>query len=324
MITYTVDINPSASNLLTSVEGTVDPEWLSFTDVLTYTARQGSGTGEAVLSLNSVVLEAEEDGVWTPLTNIQWTAHTETDSDDPDVKKAFIEMRVPDETHLRLTYSYHVNSSMPNGITLANSATLEGHSDESGHDNTHIEVEDFDTSGESTFEEFHLIKIDQESGRPLSGAVFTVYTWDAVNHAWSPTEKTYTTDGEGKIVIKLFDEYDNGTRVYTKDTAYCIMETTAPPGYILPDNPRPFYFWFSEHENAPLNAPDDFMLSAADISTASYRIEAENQLMQDIPETGVYGTNLLSSCIALVTAGVGMGLLALRTVRKKKSYGAEA
>ncbi len=322
IINYTVDINPSAENLLTSTGGTVDPDWLSFTDELTYTARQGTGTGEAILSLNSVVLEKEENGVWVPLSNIQWTAHTENDPVDPNTKHAFIEMRVPDETHLRLTYSYHINSSMESGITLTNSATLEGHGDESGDENTHIEAEDFDTSGESTFEEFCLIKIDQENGQPLSGAVFTVYTWDAVNHEWTATAKTYTTDSFGKIIIKVIDTYDDETRVYQKDTAYCIMETAAPAGYILPENPRPFYFWFSEYESVPHVGPDDFMLTAADISTASYRVEAENQCIpDDIPNTGVFGVNLLSPFAALFAAGAGTVLLSLKVVKKKKTYG---
>ena len=275
-LTYTVDINPSAENLLTGVGGTDDPEWLTLRDVLTYTARQGSGTGEAILSLNSVQLEKEENGDWSELHNIQWTAHTETDSADPDVKKAFIEMQVPDSTHLRLTYIYQVNSSMAGGITLTNSATLEGHGDESSDENTHIQAKDFDTFGESSFEEFWLIKTDREDGRPLRNAVFTVYTWDDVSEKWSATPKTYTTNSDGKIIIRANDTYDNGTRVFETDTAYCIMETTAPPGYVLPENPPPFYFWFSKHYSAPQACPDDFMQTAADISTSSYRIEAKN------------------------------------------------
>lgn len=275
-LNYTVDINPSAENLLTGSGGTDDPEWLSLTDVLKYTARQGTGTGEAILSLSSVQLEKEENGVWSVLHNIQWTAHTETDSVDPNVKKAFIEMQVPDSTHLRLTYSYQVNSSMSSGITLTNSATLEGLGDESGNDNTHIKAEDFETYGESIIEEFWLIKTDQEDGRPLSNAVFTVYIWDAVNEKWSATPKTYTTNSDGKIIIRANDTYDDETRVFETDTAYCIMETTAPPGYILPEDPPPFYFWFSKYASAPNNAPSDFMQSAADISTSSNRIEAKN------------------------------------------------
>ncbi|SCX22829.1 hypothetical protein SAMN02910436_01724 [Ruminococcaceae bacterium P7] len=275
-LTYTVDINPSAENLLTGSGLIDDPEWLSLTDVLTYTARQGTGTGEAILSLNSVQLEKEENGVWSELHNIQWTAHTETDSVDPTVKHAFIKMQVPDSTHLRLTYSYQVNSSIADGITLTNSATLEGHGDESGNDSTHIKAEDFDTFGESSFEEFWLIKIDEQDGRPLPNAVFTVYTWDDVSEKWSATPKTYTTNSDGKIIIRANDTYDDEARVFETDTAYCIMETTAPPGYILPENPPPFYFWFSKNESAPHNAPSDFMQTAADISTSSYRIEAKN------------------------------------------------
>ena len=275
-LTYTVDINPSAENLLTGSGLIDDPEWLTLTDVLTYTARQGSGTGEAILSLNSVQLEKEENGDWSELHNIQWTAHTETDSVDPTVKHAFIKMQVPDSTHLRLTYSYQVNSSMSGGITLTNSATLEGHGEESSDENTHIGAEDFDTSGESSFEEFWLIKTDRENGRPLSDAVFTVYTWDAGNEKWSAPHKTYTTNSDGKIIIRANDTYDNGTSVFETDTAYCIMETTAPPGYILPENPDKFYFWFSKNDSAPHDAPDDFMQTAADISTSSYRIEAKN------------------------------------------------
>ena len=216
------------------------------------------------------------------LNNIQWTAHTKTDPVDPNVKKqAFIEMQIPDSTHLRLTYSYKINSSMASGITLTNSATLEGHGDESENDSTHIGDEDFETFGESTFEEFWLIKTDKDDGKPLPDAVFTVYTWDVDLKKWVATSKTYTTDSDGKFIIKVTDTYGNGTRVYEKDTAYCIMETTAPPGYILPENPSPFYFWFSKNASAPQNAPSDFMQSAADISTSSRRIEAENQRDHD-------------------------------------------
>ncbi len=321
MITYTVDINPAAENLLTSNEGTLDPDWLTFTDVLSYQAKQGTGTGEAILSLNSVVLEAENNGVWTPMPDIQWTAHTENDATDANVKNAYITMRIPDETHLRLTYSYHINSSMADGITLSNSATVEGHGDESGDDNTHISGEDFQTSGESTFEEFCLIKIDQENGTPLSGAVFTVYYWDADNNEWVATTKTYTTDSYGKIIIKVIDEYDDGTQVYNTDTAYCIIETCAPPGYILPAEPQPFYFWFSENYETPHNSPADFMLTAADISTSSRRVEAEN--MCEYVNTGIFNIRLLPSFAFLLIAGVGTTLICMK-ISRKKYYSFEA
>ena len=140
----------------------------------------------------------------------------------------------------------------------------------------------------------------------------------------TPTAKTYTTDSVGKIIIKVIDTYDDETRVYQKDTAYCIMETTAPPGYILPENPRPFYFWFSEYESIPHVGPDDFMLSAADISTSSQRIEAENQCIPNDVPTGVFGINLITSCVALLATGTGVVIIAVKVIKKKKIYGTKA
>ena len=94
---------------------------------------------------------------------------------------------------------------------------------------------------------------------------------------------------------------------------------------MLPENPRPYYYWFSEHAQHPQFAPDDFMLSAADISTSSYRIEAENQcISDDIPVTGVYGINPVASFAALIAAGTGAVLIAVRIVKKKRIYGTEA
>ena len=320
MMSYSVEINPAAENLLTSDGGTIDPDWLTLTDKLTYTAKSGSGTGEAVLNLNSVILEKEVNGVWTPMTDIQWTAHTEIDPTDSNMKNAYIEMTVPDETHLRLTYAYHINCSMEHGITITNKVTLEGHAQDTDTTTDPISIEDFETSGESTFEEFCLIKIDQENGMPLSDAVFTVYYWDADNNEWVATTKTYTTDEYGKIIIKIIDEYDDGTRVYNTDTAYCIIETCAPPGYILPAEPQPFYFWFSENYETPHNSPADFMLTAADISTSSRRIEAEN--MCEYVNTGIFDVYLLPSFVALLTAGVGITFFSMRIIRKKR-YGYE-
>ena len=325
-ITYTLIINPSAQNLLTHSENglDLDPEWLTLYDVLSYNARQGSGTGEAILALHSVKLEEMVNGVWTEIPNIHWVARTETDADDPDQKNAIIEMQIPDSKKLRLTYKYGIHCDMPDGISLTNVAKLYGDDEVITSTPTPIDAMDFDTYGESTYKEFCLVKIDQKDGLPLSGAVFTVHIWDPQTNTWSATSKSYTTDHEGKIIIRLTDEYDDLTRVYAKDTAYCIIETTPPTGYMLPENPTPFYFWFSGNEVILQNAPLDFMQNAADVSTASYRIEAENlRLDEYIPNTGIFDIRLIPSFVALLVAGVGTCLLAMR-IRKKKYYGMEA
>ena len=61
------------------------------------------------------------------------------------------------------------------------------------------------------------------------------------------------------------------------------------------------------------------MLTAADVSTSSHRIEAENQCEPDyVTDTGVYGLQLLPSVAALLTAGVGTCLIALHVLKKRR------
>ena len=325
-ITYTLIINPSAQNLLSNNhvgETGLDPEWLTLYDVLSYNARQGTtATGEAILALHSVKLEEMVNGVWTEIQNVHWVARTEIDANDPDQRNAIIEMQVPDSKKLRLTYKYGIHCDMPDGISLTNEAKLYGDDEIVVIEEKPIDSKDFDTYGESSYKEFCLVKIDQKDGLPLSGAVFTVHVWDPQTNTWSPTSKSYTTDQDGKIIIRVTDVYDDLTHVYAKDTAYCIIETSPPSGYILLDNPSPFYFWFSENQTSPLYAPADFMQTASDISTSSRRIEAENtRLEDDIPNTGVFGINPLPSFVAVLITGASTFLLALRVIKKKR-YGA--
>ncbi len=78
-------------------------------------------------------------------------------------------------------------------------------------------------------------------------------------------------------------------------------------------------------ESAPQDRPDDFMLSAADISTSSKRIEAENQCIPDvIPNTGVFDVHLLPSFAALLFSGAGTVLLILMVIKNKRRYGAQS
>ncbi|MCF0151139.1 MAG: hypothetical protein HUJ80_07000, partial [Firmicutes bacterium] len=266
LISYTVDINPTADNLLVDPTGLTDPDTLQFTDILTYTAISGTGSGQALLNLNSVKLEKEvANGVWIELSNVPWKAHTELDMTDPNnpnpnIRHAYIEMDVPDSTHLRLTYSYNISSSMTGGITLSNAAMIEGHGSDSGEDQTHVDEADFATSGESTFPEYRLVKVDQDDGTPLPGAEFTVYSYQWVGgnpeFRWLPIGKTYTTDAEGKIVITANDRLEDNTYAYQKDVAYCLIETKAPTGYLLPEDPPMHYFWFSNNNSTrPGNLP---------------------------------------------------------------------
>lgn len=82
---------------------------------------------------------------------------------------------------------------------------------------------------------------------------------------------------------------------------------------------RKYNFWFSDNETAPHDGPDDFMLTAADVSTSSHRIEAENLCAPVyVSNAGVVGVNLIPSLVALVTVGVGMLIITVVVIKKKR------
>ncbi|MGI6071647.1 MAG: SpaA isopeptide-forming pilin-related protein [Lachnospiraceae bacterium] len=320
-ITYTIDINPDAENLLVSEDGQLDPETLTLTDILTYTWTCQSGTGEVVLNLNSVLLEREIGGQWETVPNVSWEAHTEIDPDDPTIKHAHIVMEIPDSAHLRLSYIYCVNCSMTGGISLTNTITLEGEAQHSDEEPINIDEEDFETSGESSCKEFKLVKLDAGTGLPVAGAEFTVYRWElnaqTGTYEWVSTGKTYVTDSNGSFIIRCTDTYEGtSTRVYAHNTAFCIMETAAPVGYIMPDNPMKYYFWYSNNQTSPDHMPEDFMLTAADVATASRRAEAENERESPylLPETGGPGE------LICIFGGILLTGISLILIKKFRYY----
>ncbi len=125
-----------------------------------------------------------------------------------------------------------------------------------------------------------IVKIDEESGKTLPGAVFTIYPAEGGEALGS-----YTADADGLLTIRKNDE----GMAYETDTLYYAVETVAPTGYILPKNPRKVYFYFSEKSSA---VPDGLPAGAkaTDLTTA-YTTDPvpNNSNAVDVPVTVVWG-----------------------------------
>ena len=77
------------------------------------------------------------------------------------------------------------------------------------------------------------------------------------------TDRTYITDEKGQFTIKKNDDQYS----YEENTAYYVVETKAPEGYVLPDTPEKYYFWFPNSKNKINCTPDDFSsLNPIDLS----------------------------------------------------------
>lgn len=92
--------------------------------------------------------------------------------------------------------------------------------------------------------------LDEDKGKILPGGTFTVY---AANDPTTPIA-TYTTGEDGMVAIRKGD-------VYADDTLYFAVQTDAPTGYLLPDEPERVRFYFAQTDISTL--PDAINLTNA-------------------------------------------------------------
>ena len=142
---------------------------------------------------------------------------------------------------------------------------------------------DFAFTNEYIDHKLTIIKINENTGAVLPGAVFTVY---AANDAGTPV-KTYTADADGSITIRKGDEGVN----YVSDTLYYVVETGAPEGHNLPADPEKVYFCFSENgSGVPAGLPAG--ASAIDLTTSYDTITLSNSSEKvNVPVIAVWGIN---------------------------------
>ena len=103
-----------------------------------------------------------------------------------------------------------------------------------------------------------VVKLNELTGALLTGAEFTVYK--ALDNS---IVKTYETIGDGVLEIRRNDDGAD----YAPNTAYYVMETEAPKGYLEPKDPEKIYFYFSENGfGVPKGIPSG--TTAVDLTTS--------------------------------------------------------
>lgn len=215
---------------------------------------------------------------------------------------------LPDETHLRITYSTLVKGTQGDQVTISNKVTVIGYATyEDEVKNTFI-VTGSSAGGGASEHSFTLFKEDAETHARLSGAVFTLYGprytgWTdaaAIAAAYDPTitvnGATYyfyqaaTTAADGSV---LFDHNRLGPGY-----GYALVEVKAPTGYMLLTEPQLFAI-----EELPAGA-DAAMKEIAD------NITILNKTGYQLPATGGIGTTIfiivgvvlmLAAVVVLVT-----------------------
>ncbi len=198
-----------------------------------------------------------------------------------------ISAKLPDSTRLLVEYTYSIYVWGANQINnLSNTATISGVENGSSYyqETVAYSTSSF-TAGIYGTQNFSLVKVAETNyGTVLEGAEYTVYRWtlDSDNNgSWVSTGVKFTTDSNGSICITPSELGD----AYAANTAYYIVETAAPKGYIL-DSSTKYYFYWTDSSTTTCY-PDGFTdnnswNNVTNLTDASKTVYATNAL---IPET---------------------------------------
>ena len=153
-----------------------------------------------------------------------------------------LEIVLPDNQPLTVTYEATVNAAPGQTISISNKAHWEGYATPSGGS---FEVKDFHystggTAGADTSPSVTVKKLDQNNtSQTLSGATFTLVEGTYADGTFTPTtgglSLTGTTGADGTLTFGK----ENGQTMWY-NTVYCLTETVAPKGYVR--DAAPHYF----------------------------------------------------------------------------------
>ena len=206
-----------------------------------------NGLGEDLVSDADTITLVDElsDTLILDTTSIQ-VVNTKTGKKVSDwtasVDGQTLEIVLPDNQPLTVTYETTVNAAPGQTISISNNAHWKGYATPSGGS---FEVKDFHystggTAGADTSPSVTVKKLDQyNTSQTLSGATFTLVEVTYANGSFTATKNglpiTGTTGEDGTLT---FGKESGQTMSY--NTVYCLTETVAPEGYVR--DAVPHYF----------------------------------------------------------------------------------
>jgi LPXTG-motif cell wall-anchored protein len=213
-------------------------------------------------------LAAKADGTKSSGIDVnteEWSFVYDEESDDSS-KYDKLTVTVPDGKKLMLLYTYQLSSDLKGekfytyDYDISNTVDLIGTNEykdkvEAGTD-WYLSKTAASASKDATYT---FLKVEKgKYNKLLQGAEFELYAYDG--NVFTSTGVTYTTNKNGIFTIN----YNTGGTCFNEkydfkvNTAYCLKETKAPDGYLLPtgEEQKEYYFYYSDDSAAELMPPN--------------------------------------------------------------------
>ena len=201
-----------------------------------------------------------------------------------------LEIVLPDNQPLTVTYEATVNAAPGQTISISNKAHWEGYATPSGGS---FEAKDFHystggTAGADTSPSVTVKKLDQNNtSQALPGAKFTLEEVTYADGTFTPTtgglSLTGTTGADGTLTFGK----ENGQTMW-HNTVYCLTETVAPEGYVLDAVPHYFAVVKQQEDGSYPTFPNGVTVwyQSADYTYQAYNHKGEATVAKKFLDAG--------------------------------------
>lgn len=201
-----------------------------------------------------------------------------------------LEIVLPDNQPLTVTYEATVNAAPGQTISISNKAHWEGYATPSGGS---FEVKDFHystggTAGADTSPSVTVKKLDQyNTSQTLSGATFTLVEGTYAGGTFTPTTGGLSLTGTtGKDGTLTFGKESGQTMKY--NTVYRLTETAAPEGYVMDAVPHYFAVVKQQEDGSYPTFPNGVTVwyQSADYTYQAYNHKGEATVAKKFLDAG--------------------------------------
>jgi pilin isopeptide linkage protein len=271
-IEYALNVNPDGTNLIPGTDDTLQIVDIMGTGMAMATAHSNcfkvydvTNVSDLLDSDGNVVVSKAQTG--TDITDqcsvVDITGQSIDGMAEDEVGKPTYKITVPDGKHLAIVYWATFEGAEDESVTVSNRASFfYNNALQSGSgDNISNKVSAASASSSLFVGPFFYINKTDQYGNAVAGVKYTLYevTLDSNGNETGRTAvMTKTTSGDETLYFGHRSSDSSSVPQLYKNRLYCLVEESAPAGYVI--NSEPYYFEFKEKGYDAVETPSNTTL----------------------------------------------------------------